>query len=104
MNVQCTKAFTAALNKYLKAAGRPERAYYKEYTEREYRMQVDCMSDPGADYKPERGTIAAIMIYYPAEFYAVPRALSTRELNRIFRSSDKTADGLFAAILDEIEI
>lgn len=104
MNVQCTKVFTAALNKYLKAAGRPERAAYKEYQEREYRMQVDCMNNPGIDYKPERGTIAAIMIYYPAEYYAAPQALTTRDLTRIYHRSDKTAPGLFAAILDEIEI
>lgn len=104
MLVQCTKKFTAALNKELKSAGRPERAEYREFSEWEYRMRVDCLNNPGPDYKPERGTIAAIIINYPGEYYAAPRALTTRDLYRAYKRSDKTAAGLFQRIMDEIEI
>ena len=104
MLVQCTKKFTAELNKALKSAGRPERAEYREYSEWEYRMRVDCMSDPGLDYKPERGTIAAIIINYPGSYYASPRPLTTRDLYKAYRRSNKTAAGLFQEILEEIEI
>ena len=104
MLVQCTKKFTAELNKALKSAGRTERAEYREFPEWEYKMHVDCMNDPGPDYKPERGTIAAIIIYYPAEYYAAPQALTTRDLYRAYKTSDKTAAGLFARIMEEIEI
>lgn len=104
MLVQCTKKFTAELNKALKAAGRPERAEYREYSEWEYKMCVDCLNDPGLDYKPERGTIAAIIIHYPENYYAMPQTLTTRDLHRAYKTSDKTAAGLFSRIMEEIEI
>ena len=104
MLVQCTKKFTAELNKALKAAGRTERAEYREFSEWEYKMHVDCMNDPGPDYKPERGTIAAIIIHYPASYYANPQPLTTRDLYRAYKQSDKTASGLFQRIMEEIEI
>ena len=75
MLVQCTKKFTAELNKALKAAGRPE-----------------------------RGTVAAIIVNYPGSYYASPRALTTRDLHRAYKRSDGTAAGLFSRIMEEIEI
>ena len=104
MLVQCTKKFTAELNKALKAAGRPERAEYREYSEWEYKMRVNCFDNPGLDYKPERGTVAAIIVNYPGSYYASPRALTTRDLHRAYKQSDGTAAGLFSRIMDEIEI
>lgn len=104
MLVQCTRKFANELNKALKSAGRPERAEYREYSEWEYKMRVNCFDDPGLDYKPERGTIAAIIVNYPGSYYASPRALTTRDLHRAFKTSDKTAAGLFQRILEEIEI
>ena len=45
-----------------------------------------------------------ITIYYPYEWYACPRDLNDYDLLRIFKSSDRTYNGFFADLLDDIEI
>ena len=45
-----------------------------------------------------------ITIYYPANYYAIPRDLDDYDLLRIFKKSDRTYNGFFADLLDDIEI
>ena len=63
--------------------------------------------DPDAniqDYDIETGLFSAIRIDYPAEYYACPRYLTTRELKKIYYTSNGSAEDFFRAVRNEIEI
>lgn len=69
-----------------------------------YRMIIDYDLYSWEDFNAAKRTMKAIKVIYPADCYAMPRYLSTRELNEIFSRSDRTAAGFIEAIKQEIEI
>ena len=63
--------------------------------------------DPDAniqDYDIETGLFSAIRIDYPAEYYACPRYLTTRDLSNIFYGCDGSINDFFRAVKNAIEI
>ena len=66
-------------------------------------VDIDIFSHEN-DYNPTTNKIQAIKVIYPDEFYALPRYITTNELIKAFRRSDKTTAGFIQAIRDEIEI
>lgn len=70
----------------------------------QFAWYVDCMGYHYEDYNSKTGLYSVIKITYAPGCYAMPRYLTTRELNAIFRDSDKTADGFFQELADAIAI
>ncbi len=105
MKVQATKAMTSELNKYFKQNGIPYAAQYETMTPAAFGWNVDIYTEQHeADILPASGKMRAIKILYPAEDYALPRYITTRELVRIFRKSNKTLAGFMGNLCDEIAI
>ena len=102
MNIKVTKAFVKELNKHLTSA----KAYYREFSRHEYAMKIDYdLYSNEIDYSPKTGKFAAILIEYPDSYYAMPKSLTTRELNRIFRrESDGTPESYWKALNAAIAI
>lgn len=57
-----------------------------------------------ADYDYKTDTVKRIYCWYPPEYYALPRILSTEELNRIFKRCDHTVAGFIQAMRAALEI
>ena len=72
-------------------------------------MKKDSRFD-GYVAKCQRGTDfwgfekKVITIYFPSEYYACPRDIDDYDLLRIFKDSDRTYNGFFTDLLDDIEI
>lgn len=56
------------------------------------------------DYSPKTGKFSVLRVQYPDEYYAMPSYITTRDLARLFSSSDKTWNGFLRQIDREIEI
>jgi hypothetical protein len=70
-----------------------------------YIALVDCdIFANDIDYDMRTGNMKAILVEYPIEYYAMPRYVTTRELQRIFRESDHSYDGFKRSLIDNIEI
>ena len=50
------------------------------------------------------GEKQVIKIIYPYGYYALPLIIDNRELNRIFKNSDKTYQGFFNDLLEYVEV
>lgn len=92
-----TKLLNANLNQYV--------FRLEKFTPHQFKMFVDIDDYKHEnDYNPASGKLQAIKVIYPGEFYALPRYLTTNDLIKAFRSSDKTIKGFLQAVKDEIEI
>lgn len=105
MNVQVSKAMTNEINNYFKNNGIPYKAQYETMTPAAFGWNVDINTEQHeADFLPASGKMRAIKILYPEDFYACPRYVTTRELLRVFRKSNKTLAGFLGNLCDEIAI
>ena len=90
MNIQVSKVFAKFINATAKELGFEAEAYVVTMTEGMYRM---CVGDPfhawweANDITPD-GMYKAIRIDYPAEYYACPKYLTTKQLVTEFRRSN----------------
>lgn len=74
-------------------------------SEYNYSMMVDYNifnHDEDFDYKTN--LFKVIMINYPDDYYACSKFLTTKDLLRILKNSDKTFDGFIKSVWNEIEI
>lgn len=103
MQVRTSKKMTAFLKKNLK--GCSVTLSHVKLNQDCFRVYVDfSLLDHISDYDYETETFSVIRVSYPAECFAMCKYLTTRDLNRIFMRSDKTAAGFIEAIKDEILI
>ena len=56
------------------------------------------------DYDPKTGNMKALLIEYNPESYAMPKYITTRDLLKAFKSSNKSPGGLIKALTDMIAI
>ena len=105
MKVAATSTMTKEINKYLTEHGKKMRAVYLTLMPRDYEIKVDYdLLRNEIDYLPASGKMRVISIVYPPEFYATPRHLTTIDIVKIFKRTDKTFNGLMQGIIDEIAI
>lgn len=77
----------------------------EKYTPDNYRLFVDTdIFYNMPDYSGKTGLFKALKVSYPADYYAMPCYLTTRILNKIFLSSDRTQDGFIKAVNDYVMI
>lgn len=105
MQVKVSKAMVKALNAELKTAYFKPVFRYVELTREQYAALVDYeLLRHMDDYKPEKGRFAAIAVSYNPLYNAATVYITTNELNRIFRGSDKTYNGFILAVGNELAI
>lgn len=105
MKVQATKAMTSEINAYFKENGIPYEAIYETMSPAAYRWEVDINAEQHEDdFLPATGKMRAIKISYPENFYACPRYVTTRDLLKVFRKSDKTLGGFLHTLCGEIAV
>ena len=101
MKVKATNPMTKLLNENLSAY----LFRLEKFTPDQFKVFVDVdIWKNEADYNPTTGKMQAIKVIYPDEYYSMPRYLTTYDLVKIFRRSDKTMTGFIQAVKDEIEI
>lgn len=77
----------------------------EKYTGELYERFVDFdLFAHTADYDSKKGVFKVIKVNYPADCFAMPGYLTTKDLNRIFSNSDHTMTGFIKAVKDQIEI
>lgn len=104
MIVKVSKTLVNYLNKEIKNGLRFE---YREIKPELYKVCVNCMPewvDLETDYNPKTDKMKYITVIYPPEYYALNDYISTSELLRIFKRSDKTAAGFIESVKNEYMI
>ena len=105
MKVQATKTMAKEIERYAKQNGKAYRAEFVTMSRDEYARNVDDIWDNARDYNSAIGKMQVILITYPAEYYAIPRFLTTRTLSRAFHDcGEKTFDNFMKAVNNECEI
>ena len=104
MQVKVSKVMVKFLNNnLLKSKG--YKAVFNEMTTDQYCLYVNYnIMDHENDYNYNTGKMKSIKILYPDNYYAVPRFLTTNDLVKIFKNSDKTVQGFLNELWNEIEI
>lgn len=106
MRIAATTTMAAALNKAFKAKG------YKGYkakqvylTADQYRWEVGDIYDAEdyGDYNDDKRAYRAIVVLYPDDYYACPRYLTTKDLNRLFSKGD-TLESYTTRVAEDCEI
>lgn len=88
MKVKVSKTFAAYINKAAKELGFKVEASVVTMSGRAYKMNVsmDLYEAEGTgDYDYVEDEAKAIRVEYPAEYYAMPKYITTAELNREYR-------------------
>lgn len=104
MQVKVSKVMVKFLNdNLLKSKG--YKAVFNEITTDQYSLYVSYdIMDHENDYNYNTAKMKSIKILYPDNYYAVPRFLTTNDLVKIFKNSDKTVQGFLNELWNEIEI
>lgn len=103
MRVEASKTMTRELKKAITGY----EFCYIELNPDAYSWNVASIWDNEIDLKytkEGKPVFRAIKVIYPPEFYAMPYYLTTRELNKIFRNSNKTLEGFMNEVKAAIEI
>lgn len=104
MIVKVSKTLVNYLNKEIKNGLRFE---YREIKPELYNVCINC--DPSwidieTDYNPKTDKMKYIAVVYPSEYYALNDYISTSDLLRIFKGSNKTAAGFIESVKNEYMI
>lgn len=105
MKIQVSKVFADFINKTVPNV----EASVRKMSENEYRMHVGSFAlwdaEQYGDYDWQTGKFKAIVVLYPDDYYACPRYITTKELDKEFkRRGVRDAEGLKSMIKDMIEI
>jgi len=108
MYIQVSKTFASFINDTAKKAGFEARARLVWLSEKSYSLLTGAdMNDAiwDGDYSRDRQACRAILVEYPADYYASPIYLTTTRLVREYRQRRVTdAAGLRAMVQDLCEI
>ena len=111
MKVKITKAMAKALNTALKArkkAGTCTNIYNFDFTEMPIDIYARCVDwdlmDNSGDWNSNTNKFKVIQIEYNENCYSVDRFITTNDLVKCFRASDKTYNGFVDAVFNAFEI
>lgn len=112
MKIASTNPMVKMLNKALKGSEYEGKMRFEYITvsPEVYRTQIDYDlfgAEDYGDYNWNTGKIRAIKVSYPAEYYACPHFLTTKELVQIFdanKSKIKYAEDFPKFVLEAVEI
>lgn len=92
MKVKVTKVMAKLLNEK-----------FPQFTFRVEEHTTGWFSDP-LDYNPKTGHTKMLVVYYPGEYYALPKCFTTTDLAKCFKHSDHTLDGFLKQVWSMVEI
>lgn len=69
----------------------------------ELHIDFDLMRNT-SDFDWNKRVFKAIQVLYPPERYALPRYITTRDLHRIYKSSDGTIEDFITELKKDIEV
>lgn len=105
MKVKVSKTMAAAIRKALKEDLTGYRICYTEVDLNAYTRSVDyCLWSHEEDYDAEHAVMKVIRIEYPAEYYAMPRYLTTKDLRNIAGRADGDYTRFMNGVKNAIEI
>lgn len=96
MKVKVSKVFAAFINKAAKELGFKAEASVVTMSANAYKMNVSMdlfAAEDYGDYDWTTGEVKAIRVDYPAEYYAMPRYLTTAELTKEYRRRHVSTEG-----------
>lgn len=105
MRIAATNKMVAALNRAAREAGKSFKFVYATMDTGAYAWNVGDIwtaYDYG-DYNASTGKMRAVRVSYPCDYYAMPRYISTAELNDIYEVGDTLA-GYISRVLDWVTI
>ena len=94
----------AAINRAAAAAGMPYKIIHCTMPQKMYAWHVGSAWENETDWNATTGKMRVIKVLYPDEWYAMPRYLTTKDLQRLAYESDRTYDGFMNTVLKDIEI
>lgn len=101
MKLKCTKTLANELNKNIKdyeisliKLSENEFTWYVDIDK--YKHEIDF------DYKTNKYNV--LCVYYPNNYYACNKYITTNELSEIFNKCDKTLNGFIKAFFEYVEI
>ena len=105
MRIAATTTMAATLNKEFRRRGWDYKARQVWLKAQQYSWNVGDIYDAEdyGDYNDEKDAYRAIVVIYPDDYYACPRYITTRDLNRLFSKGD-TLDTYAARVAEDCEI
>lgn len=77
----------------------------EKLSERAFSLYVDIDSyKHDADYNINTGLFNVIKVSYPYECYAMPKYITTADLLKVFKNSDKTLNGFIESFKEYVAI
>ena len=107
MLVKATKTMVNEIKKAIKddSTFKDYSITLEKFSDRQFRWYVDIDGyKHETDYNYKDNTFNVIKIEYPYNYYACNKYITTRDLVKIFRSSDKTLNGFINSFKEYIEI
>ena len=107
MKIKCTLTFAKTMQKEFDKNEKTKdyKIELLKLTDEQYSYWVDFDGKSmDFDYNWGTGIWQVLKIIYPQEYYAIPQYLTTRDLHKIYKDSDKTYSGFVNALIDYIEI
>lgn len=101
MKLKATKVLAKLLNEKIK----DYEISLVKFSEREFKWNVDIDSynhEIDFDYRTNKYNV--LCIYYPQNYYACNKYVTTKELYNIYNKSDKTLDNFIQKFFEYIEI
>ena len=101
MKVKATTPMSKLINEIMAGC----RVTLEKMKPEQYKITVDYdLFRNEADYNATTGLFQVVRIEYPADYYASPAYITTRDLVKVYRASDGTFDGFKRAIEREYTI
>ena len=105
MKIKTSKAFAKELQAQLKKASLRYTVEQIKMPPAHFRAFVDVNDFiHDNDYNYIENYFTVLKVTYPADYYACPQYLTTNDLIKVFRKSDKTFNGFFSDLVQAIEI
>ena len=105
MKIKTSKAFAKELQAQLKKASLRYTVEQVKMRPQHFRLFVDVNDFiHDNDYNFNDDCFTVLKVTYPTEYYACPQYLTTNDLIKVFRKSDKTFNGFFNDLVQAIEI
>lgn len=105
MKLKTSKVMANLLNEKMKEKGLKYNITQMKLTEKQFSFYVDIDSylhTQDFDYKTEKFNVIAVE--YPLGYFANTKFLTTKDLTKIYNTSDKTFNGFLDSFKDYVEI